>query len=69
MTCHIWARRQENDILTTSATICKIKSHFLHISIIVVEQVQGGLKGVAQEGGNNLSQSCICCANKVDVRI
>lgn len=27
MTCHIWAGRQGNDILTTSATMCKIRSH------------------------------------------
>jgi len=47
--CHTWVRRQRNDMLTTSATMCKIRSHFLHIWINVVEQVQGGLKGVAQE--------------------
>jgi hypothetical protein len=70
VTCHTWARRQGNDILTTSATMCKIKSHnFCTFGSMLLNKFKEDSKGLHKKKNHNLSQSCICCANKVDVRI
>lgn len=51
VTCHIWVRRQGSDILATSATMCKIRSHILcTFGSMLLNKFKEDSKGLHKKG-------------------
>jgi hypothetical protein len=61
MTCHTWAKRQGNDILTTSATMCKIRAHiFCTFGSMLLNKFKEDSKGLHKKETTNChNHACV----------